>query len=127
MHILDSLFLCSVEQLVCVSLTLLLFAQPEMVDVVNRLCSAEGCSKHPNFNHMGQSMVRRRCAAGARSSLAAIARRTAPCACAPRPCKHSWRTGLVGRCQACILVFCGAMLAVKAVVCARAGCRPLKA
>ena len=48
----------------CVPLTLSSpVAQPEMVDVVNRLCAAEGCSKHPNFNHFGQSMVRRRCVA----------------------------------------------------------------
>ena len=58
------------EQLVCISLTPFpLVAQPEMVDVVNRLCAAEGCSKHPNFNHMGQSMVRRHCVAGAGSHI----------------------------------------------------------
>ena len=49
--------------------TLSFLAQPGMVDVVNRLCAAEGCTKHPNFNHMGQSMVRQRCMAGAGSSL----------------------------------------------------------
>jgi len=30
-----------------------------MVDVVNKLCAADGCSKHPNFNFAGQGQARR--------------------------------------------------------------------
>ena len=63
--------------------SLCFLAQPGMVDVVNRLCAAEGCSKHPNFNHLGQSMVRRHLRGWCRKQPcgAAIARITArgPC------------------------------------------------
>ena len=116
----------AMEQPVCVSLTPFFpVVQPEMVDVVNRLCAAVGCSKHPNFNHVGQSTVRRLCVSGAGSvSLGHSKSSCTVCLCAS-PLSALVAHWLRGPLSGVYSGICGALLAVKAVVCARAGWHPL--
>jgi len=64
-----------------------------MVDVVNKLCAADGCSKHPNFNFAGQGQARR--AARARATQRGSSHRPPLClGLSPRPVSGVEQRGL---------------------------------